>query len=85
MLPRAAYLFHLARKRKKWQRQLHCFRYRQGKARRWSLALVPAGGDGRKALEAKLGPLAAFELVFPAPPPGMHAPPPRREAPPWHV
>ena len=63
-------------------------RYRLGLRGRWSHALVPAGKAGRTALEAKLGSLAAFELVFPVPPPGMHAPSPRREVPPsrpWHV
>lgn len=43
-------------------------RYRKPGARRWSSALVPIV-DGRAALEAMLGALAAFELVDAAPAP----------------
>ena len=64
-------------------RSLDAARFRPAGSKNWCVGLAPSLSDGRAALEARLGTLAAYELVFPAPPPGMHAPPPRREAPPW--
>ncbi len=60
---------------------LRCFktlqpaRYRKGLRGRWSLALVPPEG-GRDALEARVGPLAAFETANPQPaaPPALEEP-----------